>query len=295
MPTARRTQRQVAEELLFEMVPAISSGADSAPVLIPTIMDGHVRCVPVTVRAGWLTQLVEQKRRTRDSKAVVLEFCDQVETALKALAPADAPSNTSPAGDDSQDSGPLKGRAALGLDEDSDEEVLARADTGSTASKPKKLKAAVQDFVSVKVNGFVVTVKRKYRGRGLLMPLDGPKIVGLVRHLQRRADGDERRDPPKKALKRQHSDTAAALTTDEDHGRLKWLFGTHQWQVLYTDESGRQRSCTKGLVVPRADIDGHALSESAFRRQRARLLQRARIRWNELDKTTAERYDVSSS
>ena len=96
MPTPRRSQRQLAGELLFETVPVISSGPDCAPVLIPTIMDGHVRCVPVTIRAGWLTQLVEQKRRTRDSKAVVLEFCDQVEMALKALAPADALPTTAP-------------------------------------------------------------------------------------------------------------------------------------------------------------------------------------------------------
>ena len=34
------------------MVQAISM------VLVPTVMDGWVRCVPVTVRAGWLTQLV---------------------------------------------------------------------------------------------------------------------------------------------------------------------------------------------------------------------------------------------
>ena len=61
----------MADELLFEMVPAISCGSEVAPVIIPTVMDGPVHCMPVTVRAGWLTQLVEQKRRTRDSKAVV--------------------------------------------------------------------------------------------------------------------------------------------------------------------------------------------------------------------------------
>ena len=52
-----------------------------------------------------------------------------MEMALKALAPADAPCNNSPETDDSQDSGQLKSRSALGLDEDSAEEVLARADT----------------------------------------------------------------------------------------------------------------------------------------------------------------------
>ena len=90
-----------------------------------------------------------------------------MKTALKALAPADAPCNNSPEIDDSQDYGQLKGRSALGLDDASAEKVLARADTGSR-----------------------------------------PELT---------------------------------------HG--KWLFGTHQWQVLYTDESGRQRSCTKGLVA----------------------------------------------
>ena len=53
------------------MVQAISM------VLVPTVMDGWVRCVPVTVRAGWLTQLVE--------------FLEQVDAVLKTLAPADAP------------------------------------------------------------------------------------------------------------------------------------------------------------------------------------------------------------
>ena len=287
MPKPRQAAK---DELVFEMVPAISISADTAPVLIPTVMDGLVRCVPITVRAGWLTQLVEQRRRrTRDTAAVVLEFCELVEAALKSLAPADASGGSAQEGQDSQDSGPLKGRAALGLDEDSDEDVLARADTGSTSIKVKKVKPAVQDFVTIKVGGFAVTVKRQYRGRGLLMPLDGTKIIELVRHLRRMADGDERRDLPKK-LKRQRSETHNALTTDEDQGRLKWLFGTHQWQVHYKDEAGRHRSCTKGLVVPRADLDGRTLSESVFRKHRSRLLQKARMRWNELDKSGADRY-----
>ena len=98
-----------------------------------------MRCVPITVPAGWLTQLVEQRRRrTRDTAAVVLEFCDLVEAALKSLAPADASGGSAQEGQDSQDSGALKGRAALGLDDDSDEDVLATADTGSTSIKVNK-------------------------------------------------------------------------------------------------------------------------------------------------------------
>ena len=73
MPKPRQAAK---DELVFEMVPAISISADTAPVLIPTVMDGLARCVPITVRAGWLTQLVEQRRRrrTRGTAAVVLEF-----------------------------------------------------------------------------------------------------------------------------------------------------------------------------------------------------------------------------
>ena len=48
---------------------------------------------------------------------------------------------------------------------------------------------------------------------------------------------------------------------------------------------------TRGLKVPRADAVGKPLAPAVFKERRVQMLSKAQALWNELDKTTAERYD----
>ena len=43
--------------------------------------------------------------------------------------------------------------------------------------------------------------------------------------------------------------------------------------------------------VARQDMDGKPLSAPAFKAKRMKVLSKARALWNDLDKTTTERYD----
>jgi hypothetical protein len=267
----------------FELLPAIRLGDKGKPIVVPTVVDGAVRCVAINAYAGWLNQLVESKVKSRD---VVSVFCERARQGLVSSAGADEDTANDA---EAENETPKKGRQALGLDDDSDEELLAAATPACGGSRRKTATGKTQEFTTIVVDGLSITLKRRFRGRGLLMPLGGEMLVDLIKHLQNQAICDERRELPRKSLKRQPSE--AALCNDEDHGRVKWLFGSHQWQIRYVDEMGKVHSCTKGLMVPRADFDGNILSDSSFRTIRAQMLMQARRRWNALDKRQGPRYE----
>ena len=49
----------------------------------------------------------------------------------------------------------------------------------------------------------------------------------------------------------------------------------------------------KGLKVPRFDVTGDALTGCAFQKARERMLIKARALWDELDKSDAQRYELT--
>ena len=73
-------------------------------------------------------------------------------------------------------------------------------------------------------------------------------------------------------------------------GRIRWLFQTHAYEVLYKDEEGLTHKTSKGLQVSRVDVFGNPLSVEDFHRAREVALDKARALWNELDKSDVGRY-----
>ena len=82
------------------------------------------------------------------------------------------------------------------------------------------------------------------------------------------------------------------LRTDEDKGRVQWVFSHHGWRVKYETEDGQVKTSMKGLIVPRSDFDGRLLTSEEFARMRAKVLSKARQCWNEWDCSDAARFDI---
>ena len=104
------------------------------------------------------------------------------------------------------------------------------------------------------------------------MPLEGlelPLVLGMLM-----ADMAARTKAG--APQRLRADRSAVELVDCDTGRVLWLPSQSAWQVVSREVSGVTRRIQKGLRVPV--------------RARGALLVSARQRWNQLDKSTAERY-----
>ena len=71
------------------------------------------------------------------------------------------------------------------------------------------------------------------------------------------------------------------------------MFHESTYQIFYADEKGNRHRTNKGLKAPRKDAEGRPLSGQAFQRARCVALRKARALWNELDKSSCERYEVS--
>ena len=71
----------------------------------------------------------------------------------------------------------LNGRAALGVEEDSDGEELAEA-----TKKPSSPKAArnAPEFQTIEIEDMQITVQRRQRGRGFVVPLEGESLVNIL-------------------------------------------------------------------------------------------------------------------
>jgi hypothetical protein len=121
------------------------------------------------------------------------------------------------------------------------------------------------------------------------VPLVGDRLLAMVQHLNERLISQETTSP-KKRPQRKESDPSANARGDLDMRRVKWLFATHQWQILWVDKDGKRHSCAKGLMVPRFAFDGSPLGGERYRCIREDLLTVARKRWNDLDQSDKPRY-----
>ena len=284
-----KIKKGVVADMTFDNFPGFKIPGQTAPVLLPTVIDCGVTCICVNGSAGWLSQLLSRGKQDADCVGVVQAFCEEVYTALRVQGRGS--SDLVPVAGAAGQGVPGKGRSALGLDDDSDEETLAAAD-GSHVSPTKRPRLTPQpsnDWRTVAINGLEITAKRRARGHGLLVPLVGDRLLAMVQHLNERLLSQDTTSP-KKRLQRKESDPSTNARGDLDMGRVKWLFGTHQWQILWVDTDGKHHSCTKGLMVPRFAFDGSPLGGERYRSIREELLTVARKRWNDLDQSDKPRY-----
>ena len=180
-----------------------------------------------------------------------------------------------------------KGRAAMGLDDDSDEADLALVPSEPPPKKARK--NAAKELRTISCRGMELTVKARDKIRGIAVSLEGPTLLVILRHLRERVSAGEIPEPD--LAKSAQRKEAMSNRDDEDAGRLRWMSGESAYQIMWQDEDGRLHRRTRGLQVPRADAVGKPLAPAVFKEKRVQMLSKARALWNELDKTAAERYD----
>ena len=181
-----------------------------------------------------------------------------------------------------------KGRAALGLDSDSDCEQLAaggdaprRAPAGTSARVPTSWK-------TIRLRGEELTVRRRRRGRGVLLPVAGSDLPRALAML--RAALSVEATPAAPPKKRQRVERAAVELLPVDAGRVVWVPTATSWEVVYLDDGGVKRRTKKQLRAPSVDAFGRPLAPEQVADDRRALLLAARRRWNELDRSKLPRY-----
>ena len=173
----------------------------------------------------------------------------------------------------------------MGLDDDSDEAELALV----PSEPPKKARKNVaKELRTISCRGMEITVKVRDKGWGIAVPLEGPTLLKILKHLHERASADEKPEPD--LAKKARRQEARSNRTDEDRGRLRWLSSVPAYEINWLDEKEKLHRCTKGLKVPRHDAFGKAYTHVQFETRRLQVLKKARQLWDDRDKTTMPRY-----
>lgn len=271
-------RRLEAETFSVEQCWCVRSPASDTPVPLPTALVEGRLAVPLGAFEPWLNKALEGRTRVRSVDRVV-GFLAKAYEAMGAIAEA----GTSPSSEPDPAVAEPKGRAALGLDSDSDEELLGQSAPPSKRPPCVGAKAPI-DWRTVVVEDVELTLRRR-KGRGLLVALDGEGLPKMLEHLV--SGGDEEPMPPPVRRRRR---TAEYGEVELDKGRVRWNERESAWMVRYTTADGRSRQQTKGFHLPSMDPSGAPLSEPTLAHHRRRLLTKARAAWNALDHSGAERY-----
>lgn len=275
-------------------LPCVVGGKSGRPECLPVETVDARQCVALNAFEPWLNRVLAGHARDSSGQCadVVARFVAEVYVGLGG--------NTSGKGADGDTRGgesclasppleePARGRAALGLDSDSDQEQLVALgeDPSPRASRPRAGPPAAWSTVSIR--GKEVTVRKRPRGRGILLPLDGPDLPAVLGFLLE----DMRQCVPEKQRpeKRRRANRQAVDLLPEDKGKVVWLTAQASWQIVFTKQDGCTSRMTRHLAVPEHDAAGRDLDPTAREDARRILLLTARRRWNELDCSDRPRY-----
>ena len=272
--------------------PCVILGPKKQPIPIPLIQECGATCVPINSADGWLNKVVADRCRG-DSCLIVKEFVDDlIRTLGREREALDENTERSVRPDVGvlADT-PAKGRAAMHLDSDSDEGVLAETPVDDKPCRKKPAYHLRSELQTVSFRGLEITAKTRDKGRGIAVPLEGASLSDIILHLRQQVSTGS--VPKYDETKAKARAMAVQYRDDADGGRVRWVFGECSYHVMYTDDEGQHRRTNKGLKVPRFDEAGDALSGGAFQKARGRMLIKARALWNELDKSDAQRYELT--
>ena len=290
----KRANFSQLENMKVEQVHCVTTlGGKHAPVPIPIMCEQEVKCVALNASSDWLTKIVGRGCRG-DAQLVVKEFVNSVlvELAIQLHAPmVEERSSASAGGDPATLSEPPKGRAAMGLDDDSDEEEVAAMARASKVRKKtsKKVDATVrQEFRTISIAGMELRAKPRWKCHGIAVPLEGDYLLAILKHLRKQLIEGEVPEPD--AQKSERRKASIGNRGDEDAGRIRWIFPSHSYEVVYADENGAKHKASKDFKVPRTDALGALLDKDTFNKARCAALQRARAFWNKNDQSDGARY-----
>lgn len=283
--------------------PCVTGGKSGRPECLPVETVDARECVALNAFEPWLNRVLAGHARDPSGQVagVVAAFIAEVYLQLGANTPGKASDGDQrggesclSAGGESCLAGPpapeaARGRAAMGLDEDSDQEQLAAQGEESHRGASRLRGGPPAAWATVSVRGKELTVRKRPRGRGILVPLEGPDLPVVLGFLLEDMRGHA--PAPQRADKRRRADRGAVELLPADKGKVVWLTAAKAWQVVYTKDDGSISRMTKHLAVPVNDRAGRPLDLAAVEEARRVLLFTARRRWNELDRSERQRYD----
>ena len=272
--------------------PCVILGPKKQPIPIPLIQEYGATCVPINSADGWLNKVVADRCRG-DSCLIVKEFVDDlIRTLGREREALDENTERSVRPDVGvlADT-PAKGRAAMHLDSDSDEGVLAETPVDDKPCRKKPAYHLRSELQTVSFRGLEITAKTRDKGRGIAVPVEGACLSDIILHLRQQVSTGS--VPKYDETKAKARAMAVQCRDDADGGRVRWVFGECSYHVMYTDDEGQHHRTNKGLKVARFDAIGDALTGGAFQKARERMLIKTRALWNELDTSGAQRYELT--
>ena len=251
----RRSKFGDLSDMEVKQIHCVTLGGKHAPVPLPVVEELGVTLVPLHASADWLTKLVGLGSRG-DAHLVVKEFVDGVLNTLSGERPAadDAAGEAeerSSAAAGSAPAGEPKGRAAMGLDADSDEGEVAALDVEARASKKRKPESkkvdatARQEMRTISYAGIKLEFKPRWKCHGILVPAEGDTLPEILKYLRGKLLKGEAPGPDCKKKARRKE--VVANREDEDAGRIRWLWADHSYQVCYTGAKGAKHTCAKHI------------------------------------------------
>jgi hypothetical protein len=265
--------------------PCLSDGVNKVSVPLP-VFDLHGEsCVAFNSSAAWIGLALEGRTRMEHT-ALISDFVD---ASIRTLPPLLASVGDSPGADDMDP----RGRSALGIDDDTDEEEL-HDDMVVTGGKRKRLKLPTE-FISTVVDGVTFRARRRQKGPGMLVAVQGPGLTSILQYMYVKLQaGDAIAISQKRVVDGERMRARAALN-DVDKGRINWSFrAVPGWAIHYVEKDGQLKSITKGYTVPRADFDGRMFTAVEYAIRRQAVLLRARACWDITDCSTGKRYTPKS-
>ena len=226
-----------ADAMRIEKHPCVIWGSKRNIVPIPLIQECGVTCVAINSFDHWLNKVVADRCRG-DSCLIVKEFVDDLIRTLEGVreAPVENTERSVCPDEGASTDAPAKGRAAMGLDSDSDEEVLAETPVDDKTSRKKPVCSLRSELQTVSFRGLELTAKTRDKGRGIAVPVEGDSLKNILLYLQQKVSaGPVPKQDEEKAKARA---MAAECRDDVDAGRVRWVFGECSHHVTYTAAGG---------------------------------------------------------
>jgi hypothetical protein len=265
--------------------PCLYDGVTKVPVSLPVVVIHGESCVAFNQSAPWIGLALEGKTRMEHT-ALISDFLD---ASIRTLPPLIATDGDSPGADDMD----TKGRSALGLDDDTDEEDLHDGAAGA-GGKKRRLRLPTE-FIETVVDGVTFRARRRQKGPGMLVSVQGPGLTDILQYMYVKLQAGDASDIKHKRVVDAERKRARAALDDVDKGRINWSFRAMPgWAIHYVEKDGQAKSITKGYTVPRADFDGRLFAAAEYAIRRQAVLLRARACWDSVDCSDMKRYTPHS-
>ena len=271
--------------------PCFKGGRLNEWVVAPSKMvDGIMMC-RIATKEHWLTMMLAGRVVSGEMNGAV----DRMKLLVKSkLADAANAMNAKKEEDEeTRMAAAMAGRAALGLDDDSDFETDISDCVQASTPNPKRRRSMKGPTVhstgvhQIEIQG--ISMHACVLARVLWVECTAEIIEAIIKEAKAQLLPNVVRE----ARKRQAERLSREVTKPEDRSRVCYSHAKRCFLVTYTDSNGVKRQCRKGLQIPCADTRGRSLKADAHKEVMQKMRLQAHQLWNKLDMSMAPRYELT--